>query len=118
MSINYSNKDDTWWWLKEWLDKKPHSSVLYVAFGSEAKPSQEEVTNIALGLEESKLPFFWVLRVQRGPTDNEVLQLPEGFEERTKGHGVVCTDWVPQMKIMGHVAIGGFLTHAGWTSVV
>ncbi|CAJ2636308.1 unnamed protein product [Trifolium pratense] len=118
MSIEYSNEDNTWSWIKEWLEKKPHSSVLYVAFGSEAKPSQEEVTNIALGLEESKVPFFWVLRVQRGPTDNEVLQLPEGFDERTKGHGVVCTDWVPQMKILGHVAIGGFLTHAGWTSVV
>jgi hypothetical protein len=116
--VDYSNGDNTWLWIKEWLDKQPRSTVLYVAFGSEAKPSQEEVTKIAFGLEESKIPFFWVLRVQRGPTDNVVLQLPEGFEERTKGRGVVCTDWAPQVKIMGHVAVGGFLTHAGWTSVV
>ena len=107
-----------WSWMKEWLDKQPHGTVVYVAFGSEAKPTQEEVNEIALGLEKSKLPFFWVLRVRRGPTDKVVLQLPEGFEERTKGHGVVCTDWAPQMKILGHVAVGGFLTHAGWTSVV
>ncbi|XP_058772108.1 UDP-glycosyltransferase 91A1-like [Vicia villosa] len=112
------NENDTWWWMKEWLDKQLSGSVVYVAFGSEAKPSQEEVTKIALGLEKSKLPFFWVLRVQRGSTDKDVLELPEGFEERTKGMGVVCTDWAPQMKIMGHEAVGGFLTHAGWTSVV
>ncbi|CAL5197183.1 unnamed protein product [Lathyrus oleraceus] len=116
--FNCSDENETWWWMKEWLDKQPCGTVVYVAFGSEAKPSQEEVTKIALGLEKSKLPFFWVLRVQRGHTDKNVLELPEGFEERTKGSGVVCTYWVPQMKIMGHKAVGGFLTHAGWTSVV
>ena len=112
------HENDSWSWMKEWLDKQPNGTVVYVAFGSEAKPSQEEVNEIALGLEKSKLPFFWVLKVRRGPTDEVVLQLPEGFEERTKGRGVVCIDWVPQMKILGHIAVGGFLTHAGWTSVV
>lgn len=92
--------------------------MVYVAFGSEAKPTQDEVNEIALGLEKSELPFFWVLRTQRGPTDPEVLQLPEGFEERTKGHGLVCTGWTPQLKILGHESVGGFLTHSGWSSVV
>ena len=108
----------TWQWMKDWLDKQPCGSVVYVAFGSEAKPSQDEVTQIALGLEESKTRFFWVLRVQRGPWDPDVLRLPEGFEERTKGRGIVCTSWAPQLKILSHVAVGGFLTHSGWTSVV
>ncbi|KAG4936143.1 hypothetical protein AAZX31_18G135900 [Glycine max] len=108
----------TWQWMKDWLDKQPCGSVVYVAFGSEAKPSQDEVTQIALGLEESKIRFFWVLRVQRGPWDPDVLRLPEGFEERTKGRGIVCTSWAPQLKILSHVAVGGFLTHSGWTSVV
>ncbi|XP_061347566.1 UDP-glycosyltransferase 91A1-like [Gastrolobium bilobum] len=110
--------DDTWRWMKDWLDKQARGTVVYVAFGSEAKPSQEEVTEIALGLEKSKLPFFWVLRVQRGPSDTVVLQLPEGFEERTRGRGVVCTTWAPQFKILSHENVGGFLTHSGWTSVV
>ncbi|RDX99130.1 UDP-glycosyltransferase 91A1, partial [Mucuna pruriens] len=113
-----SEDNDTWRWMKEWLDKQARGSVVYVAFGSEAKPSQEEVTEIALGLEKSKLPFFWVLRLQRGPWDPDLLQLPEGFEERTKERGVVCTTWAPQLKILGHVAVGVFLTHSGWTSVV
>ncbi|KAI9111915.1 hypothetical protein K1719_017605 [Acacia pycnantha] len=112
------NERDTWGWMKEWLDKQRRGTVVYVAFGSEAKPSQEEAREIALGLEKSELPFFWALRTQRGPNDPEVLRLPEGFEERTHGRGVVCTGWAPQMKILGHVSVGGFLTHSGWTSVV
>ncbi|QCD81983.1 hydroquinone glucosyltransferase [Vigna unguiculata] len=109
---------DTWQWMIDWLDKQVEGTVVYVAFGSEAKPSQEEVTEIGLGLEKSKLPFLWVLKLQRGPCDPEVLRLPEGFEERTRGRGVVCSTWVPQLKILGHVAVGGFLTHSGWSSVV
>ncbi|KAK7346066.1 hypothetical protein VNO80_20579 [Phaseolus coccineus] len=113
-----SEDNETWRWMKDWLDKQARGSVVYVAFGSEAKPTQDEVTEIALGLEKSELPFFWVLRVQRGPFDPDVLRLPEGFEERTKARGVVCTSWAPQLKILEHVAVGGFLTHSGWTSVV
>jgi len=113
-----SEDSDTWRWMKGWLDKQARGSVVYVAFGSEAKPTQDEVTAIALGLEKSELSFLWVLRVQRGPCDPDVLRLPEGFEERTKGRGVVCTSWAPQLKILEHVAVGGFLSHSGWTSVV
>ena len=91
---------------------------MYVAFGSEAKPNQTELTEIALGLEQSELPFFWALKLKRGPCDTEVIQLPEGFKERTKGRGVVCTSWAPQLKILSHPSIGGFLSHSGWTSVV
>ena len=100
----YDNGDEseTWLWMKDWLDKQAKGSVVYVAFGSEAKPSQEELTEIALGLEQSKLPFFLVLRTRRGQADTELIELPEGFEERTKGQGLVCTSWVPQLKILAH----------------
>ena len=116
--LNSEDETDTWLWMKEWLDKQAKGSVVYVAFGSEAKPSQEELTEIALGLEQSKLPFFFVLRTRRGTADTGLIELPEGFEERTKGQGVVCTNWVPQLKIIAHDSVGGFFTHSGWTSVV
>ncbi|KAA8546690.1 hypothetical protein F0562_003079 [Nyssa sinensis] len=112
------DKNDEWKAMKQWLDKQVKGSVVYVAFGSEAKPSQAELTEIALGLELSKLPFFWVFRKRRGLADTEFIELPDGFEERTKGRGLVWTSWAPQFKILSHDSVGGFLTHSGWGSVV
>ncbi|WMV53255.1 hypothetical protein MTR67_046640 [Solanum verrucosum] len=113
-----STKIDAWREIKLWLDEQGKGKVIYVAFGSEAKPSQNELTELSLGLELSGLPFFWVLRTKRGESDDELIQLPEGFEDRTKGRGIVCTSWVPQLKILSHDSVGGFLTHSGWSSVV
>lgn len=110
--------EESWMEIKKWLDKQQKGSVIYVAFGSEAKPSQTELTEIALGLESSELPFFWVLRTKRGLSDNEIINLPEGFEERVKDRGVICRSWAPQLKILSHGSVGGFLTHSGWSSVV
>ncbi|XP_031114750.1 UDP-glycosyltransferase 91A1-like [Ipomoea triloba] len=112
------DKKAAWLEIKEWLDKQEKGSVVYIAFGSETKPNQEEAVEIALGLELSKLPFFWVYRKQRGLADEEVTKLPEGFEERTRGRGVICTSWAPQLNILSHDSVGGFLTHSGWSSVV
>ncbi|XP_017970571.1 PREDICTED: UDP-glycosyltransferase 91A1 [Theobroma cacao] len=119
-TTDYNNSEETEGWksMKEWLDKQEKGSVVYIAFGSEAKPSQEELNEIAQGLEFSGLPFLWVLRKSRGSTDAEPIKLPEGFEERTKERGVVLTTWAPQLKILAHDSIGGFLTHTGWSSVV
>ncbi|KAG2694373.1 hypothetical protein I3760_08G140800 [Carya illinoinensis] len=97
------NKDSTWDAIAEWLDKQEKGSVVYVALGSEIRPSHEDFNELALGLEQSRLPFFWALRK---------------FEERTKGRGIVWTGWAPQFKILGHESVGGFVTHCGWSSVI
>ncbi|OWM66202.1 hypothetical protein CDL15_Pgr013419 [Punica granatum] len=118
--MDYLGEEETgtWQWIKDWLDLQKRGSVVYVAFGSEAKPSQLELTEIALGLEQSGMPFFWVLKTRRGSSDKDKIELPDGFEESVKGRGVVCTSWVPQLRILAHNSVGGFLTHSGWTSVV
>lgn len=114
----HDDDNEVWRSMKEWLDKQHKGSVIYIAFGSETKPNQQEITPLALGLELSGLPFFWVFRTRRGSFDTEVIELPQGFEDRTKGRGLICTSWAPQLKILAHDSVGGLLTHSGWSSVV
>ncbi|KAH9768899.1 glycosyltransferase [Citrus sinensis] len=45
-------------------------------------------------------------------------ELPESFLERTKERAMVIEGWAPQMKILGHPSIGGFVSHCGWSSVM
>ncbi|KAI3783766.1 hypothetical protein L1987_42852 [Smallanthus sonchifolius] len=80
----------------------------------EAVLSQVELSELALGLESSGLPFFWVIR----KSITKSTQFPGGFLERIKGRGVVHVGWVPQVRILSHSSIGGFLTHCGWNSAI
>lgn len=95
-----------------WLDSQPPSSVLYICFGSLFQFSPAQLREMALGFEASNTPFIWVVR-------NESLEwLPEGYEERVLGggQGMVIRGWAPQMLILNHPTVGGFLTHCGWNS--
>ncbi|KAJ7961081.1 UDP-glycosyltransferase [Quillaja saponaria] len=92
----------------------PSCQVVYIAFGSELKLGQQDLTEMALGLELSGLPFFWALKKQR---DSSV-DLPDGFQDRISDRGVVCKDWVPQLKILAHESIGVYFTHCGSGSAI
>ncbi|KAF2302565.1 hypothetical protein GH714_037786 [Hevea brasiliensis] len=108
-----SDQDDVWLAIKEWLGNQNKGFVVYIAFRCESELSQPELHELALGLELSALPFFWALRKR----DNSV-KLPDGFEERVNGRGMVWTSWVTQLKIMGHELVGHFLTHCGYASII
>ncbi|GMP79027.1 hypothetical protein CsSME_00034731 [Camellia sinensis var. sinensis] len=43
-----------------WLDEQPRGSVLFASFGSSGTLSQEQLTELALGLEMSEQRFIWV----------------------------------------------------------
>ncbi|XP_057433176.1 UDP-glycosyltransferase 43-like [Lotus japonicus] len=110
--------------IMEWLDRQPTSSVVFLCFGSMGSLKPSQVEQIAIGLERAGVRFLWALREPpkaqlSDPRDYEDYKdvLPDGFLERTTGIGLVC-GWVPQMKVLAHVAIGGFVSHCGWNSIL
>ncbi|KAI3936002.1 hypothetical protein MKW92_047914 [Papaver armeniacum] len=99
----------------EWLDEllAKGRSVLYVAFGSQADISTEQLQEIANGLEKSMINFLWVVRSSKC---DEIVD--EEFKERVKDSGLVVTEWVDQVAILNHQSVSGFMSHCGWNSVM
>uniref|UniRef100_A0A2N9IRE0 Uncharacterized protein n=1 Tax=Fagus sylvatica TaxID=28930 RepID=A0A2N9IRE0_FAGSY len=102
----------------EWLNKKEPSSVVFVSFGSEYFLSREEIQEMAYGLELSMVSFIWVVRFPQGDKVNLEMALPKGYLDRVGDIGMVVEGWAPQIKILEHASIGGFVSHCGWSSVM
>ncbi|XP_019199051.1 PREDICTED: zeatin O-glucosyltransferase-like [Ipomoea nil] len=99
----------------EWLDKQPPKSVVLVSFGTLTSLSDEQISELAKGLEQSQQKFIWVVRdVLKG--ENGRIGLPEGYQDRVEGRGLILRDWAPQLEILDHPSTGAFLTHCGWNS--
>ncbi|GJM88981.1 hypothetical protein PR202_ga05571 [Eleusine coracana subsp. coracana] len=95
----------------DWLDKKPNNSVVYLCFGTFVPVSDAQLQELALGLEASGKPFLWVVR-------SDSWAPPEEWTERVGDRGMVVTGWAPQTAILAHPAVGAFVTHCGWNSVM
>ncbi|KAL1189824.1 UDP-glycosyltransferase 72E1 [Cardamine amara subsp. amara] len=116
----------------DWLNKQPDESVLYISFGSGGSLSAKQLAELAWGLELSGQRFVWVVRppvdgsacsayfsVNSGEIrDGTPDYLPKGFVSRTRERGLVVLSWAPQAEILAHQAVGGFLTHCGWNSIL
>ncbi|KAH9319687.1 hypothetical protein KI387_021456 [Taxus chinensis] len=98
----------------KWLEKQQDDSVVYVSFGSESFLTEQQIQEIALGLEAAQQPFILVLRFQKDLS----FVLPEGFENRVEQRRFVINGWAPQREILCHPATGTFVTHCGWSSVL
>ncbi|CAL9203613.1 unnamed protein product [Musa hybrid cultivar] len=108
----------------KWLDEQPDASVLYICLGSLGVLSRDQVKELALGLETSGHRFLWVVRrpadngIVGGSEDDPASYLPQGFLDRTTESGLVVSFWTPQIQILSHRAVGGFVTHCGWSSTL
>ncbi|KAL2940925.1 Zeatin O-glucosyltransferase [Bienertia sinuspersici] len=110
----------------EWLDKQEKGSVIYVSFGSTTSLTHDQIQELAKGLEECGQKFIWVLRKadsndvfdQDNDTKMKEPQLPQEYEEKVKNKGTVIRDWAPQIEILAHKSVGGFMSHCGWNSCI
>ena len=87
-----------------WLDCQPRSSVLYISMGSFLSVSIAQMDEIAVGLRDSGVRFFWVAR-------DETNRLKE-----LCGHIGLVVPWCNQLRVLSHSSVGGFLSHCGWGS--
>ncbi|GMI65925.1 UDP-glucosyl transferase 78D2 [Hibiscus trionum] len=92
-----------------WLHKQKPATVAYISFGSIATPPPNELVALAEALEASQVPFIWSLR------DRLKVHLPNGFLEKANG---IIVPWAPQTDVLAHAAVGVFITHGGWNSLV
>ncbi|KAL9140052.1 hypothetical protein ABFS82_14G011100 [Erythranthe guttata] len=106
--------------VMKWLSKKEHHSTVYISFGSECFLSEEEINEIAKGLElcDERVNFIWVVRF---PVEDKTITieeaLPLGFLDRVKDRGIVVSEWAPQANILAHPSTGAFVSHCGWSSL-
>lgn len=102
-----------------WLDNQREKSVIYVSFGSVVKLSGEQFLEFWHGLVNSLKPFLWVVRKDLMNEEGGFLHenVPKELELGTQERGLLV-QWAPQEKVLGHPAVGGFLTHCGWNSTV
>lgn len=94
-----------------WLDKQEEHSVLYISFGSVGYFTPSQVEEIALGLEAA----FPVGRPPLQPSQQHLPgRLPRANQRLWPRH----LSWAPQLRVLRHPAVGGFLTHCGWNSTL
>jgi hypothetical protein len=101
----------------EWLDAKPADSVVYVSFGSLATMAREHLDELLRGLEECGRPYLCVVRKDNKAAllaDAEAKAMVVG-EELENG---VVVEWCDQVRVLSHAAVGCFVTHCGWNSVL
>ncbi|KAI3833032.1 hypothetical protein MKX03_021310 [Papaver bracteatum] len=102
-----------------WLDTCDDHSVVYICFGSQAVLDNNQMEAVAVGLEKSGVKFVWCVKEPTvGHVAGEFGMVPSWYGDRTAGRGLVVRGWAPQVLILNHRAIGSFLTHCGWNSVL
>ncbi|KAJ9673856.1 hypothetical protein PVL29_023418 [Vitis rotundifolia] len=82
----------------QWLDSKGPNTVVYVNFGSITVLKPEHLIEPDLVSAASAI-------------------LPPEFLAETKDRGLLAS-WCSQERVLGHPAVGGFLTHSGWNSIL
>lgn len=90
----------------------PAGSVVYVSFGTQTNFSPEQQRELARGLDLSGRNFVWVIADGGTPAEEQ------SFTTADSSRGYTVRGWAPQLLILNHPAVGGFMTHCGWNSAL
>ncbi|KAG6780335.1 hypothetical protein POTOM_013189 [Populus tomentosa] len=80
-----------------------HSSALHKVIHESVE--EESLKEIAAGLESSGHQFIWVVRRNKKSREDKEDCLPQGFEERMEGKGLIIRGRALQVLILDHEAI-------------
>ncbi|KAI5662487.1 hypothetical protein M9H77_21810 [Catharanthus roseus] len=105
--------EDQW---ANWLNKFEPGTVVFCAFGSQVVLEKKQFQELVLGFELTGRPFLVALKPPSGATTIEEA-LPEGFEDRVRGRGIVHGGWIQQPAILSHPSVGCFVNHCGFGSM-
>lgn len=97
-----------------WLDSKPAKSVVYVSFGSIVELGKKQKEEILEGLIEAGHPFLWVIR-NHGEDDEVAKSYRACAAAECDG---MIVRWCSQVEVLNHFAIGCFVSHCGWNSIL
>ncbi|GAB2293848.1 hypothetical protein Dimus_028059 [Dionaea muscipula] len=115
--------------IMKWLDAQPESSVVFLCFGSGGSMGEAQVKEVALGLVNSGVRFLWAVR--KPPAGGKLGKVTDYTAEELKEilpaefhsaveeeeRGMIC-GWAPQVEVLAHDAISGFVSHCGWNSTL
>ncbi|KAF8042560.1 hypothetical protein BT93_A1021 [Corymbia citriodora subsp. variegata] len=103
----------------KWLGSWPPSSVIYTCLGSLSCLAAPQLIELGSGLEATGRPFIWVIgKSGITSTDDDFQKWVIELEGRVQHRGLLIWGWAPQMLILSHPSVGGFLTHCGWNSTM
>ncbi|KAJ0769014.1 UDP-glycosyltransferase 85C1 [Helianthus annuus] len=77
--------------------------------------SVQDLLEFGWGLVNSNHYFLWIIRTDL--VDGKPSVLPQELEEAINKKGFIGS-WCSQEKVLNHPAVGGFLTHCGWGSII
>jgi hypothetical protein len=102
----------------DWLSAHEAGTVLYISFGSIAQIAEGELAGLVEGICNSGVPFLWAVRPDQGGKILDSLRAELSSSPELAGRSGRLVAWAPQLAVLAHAAVGGFLTHCGWNSVL
>ncbi|CDP09594.1 unnamed protein product [Coffea canephora] len=98
----------------KWLDDQPPLSVVFLCFESLGSFEPDHGFRFLWSVR-SPIPKDFTYGTAECSNFSEIL--PEGFLESVENRGLVC-GWAPQIEVLAHEAVGGFVSHCGWNSTL